>query len=128
MNNEIVFKNNIDAKKVFYDYKKANNFILNDHGEFKKYAYKIVDGVEYPHAIKLLEVFTDGNVILYFNKKTSNTAHTGVTSSGMGMMYTNFDYYLGVSGEDVVTDLRNGNTYSKRFKKIAKNTLAIVQN
>jgi len=120
LNNEIVFKKDIDDDKIFYNYKTAKSVKLTIEGKQEEYAYKIVDGVAHPHAIKLLEVFTKGNVILYFKKKSSNTTHTGVTPTGMGMMYTNFDYYLGVPGQDLVTDLRNGNTYSKRFKTIAK--------
>ena len=136
LNNEIVFKEDIDADKIFYNYKTAKSVDLTIEGEQKKYAYKIVDGVAYPHAIKLLEVFTEGNVILYFKKKTTTDAFAGQNfanemSQGVNnsvsnnvlkdVKYTNFDYYLGVPGQDLVTDLRNGNTYSKRFKTIAKN-------
>ena len=96
--------------------------------------------------IILLELVVVGKVILYQNVMKGNvitgTDHNDpiiskkfglVSRKGSiypnkrgigGLLYSDYEmtlFYISKKGEDFVTNMRFGNIYSKRFKKIAKN-------
>jgi hypothetical protein len=72
------------------------------------------------NTLKAFEVITKGNINLY-SITASNTSYGPNTSGGYGFTGgTNTAFFIGKNTNDFLANVRNGNTYSKRFKKIAK--------
>ena len=122
--NEIVFKKNKKDQKTIYDYRNIAKIILDVNHVKKTYVYKIIDGRQINRILLLnpqdelgkgkLKLFTKTSVGTY---NTGNMNGTGIGFYGTSTKTT---YFLSTNNNDIVTDLRIGNTYSKRFKKIAK--------
>ena len=72
--------------------------------------------------IKLLEVEKFGKVKLY--KYTGTSRVNSFATDGIGgfgsMRYSTTKYYISKNNSIRVRDLRIGNTYSRRFRRIAK--------
>ena len=121
-NNEtILFKKTEDAEKEFYNYTTVKKIILYADDSEQNYEYKIIEDFNGIRNIILLEILKIGKVNLYQNYGDGIVYHGPITPSGFGgSSYSKTKYYLSKSEDDIVTNLKNGNTYSKRFKKIAK--------
>lgn len=129
----ILFKKTEDSKKEIYDYKTVKKLIIHSDESDQEYEYKIVAGVG---SIKLIEILKSGKVNLYqdyasgmlYGPNMTGGYGSNITDGYVSNMtgdfgftsYSKTTYYISVNGSDAVTDLRIGNTYSKRFKEIAK--------
>lgn len=124
INDRILIRRSKDADKEIYDYKTVKRLRVNHGGTTKDYEFKILKGGSRSSgAVKLLHIIKEGGVNLYQEQ------HGGVNYQGMGFSnpagfaattYSSSTYYLSKSDSDLVVNLRVGNTYSRRFKRIAK--------
>ncbi len=115
----ILYRKEKDSEKEIYSYKtekKVKKLTIHFDDSDKNYEYKFTyfDGSK---NYKLLELFKTGKVNLYI-KNISGRTNPAVTGGfGMGMSYSSINYYISKKNSDLVLDLRQGNTYSKRFRK-----------
>jgi hypothetical protein len=119
---QVLFKENVDAKKERYTYRDIKSFKIKIDLEDKKFCFKILDGKYQKNEIMLLQEYTSGRVALYFTEMENSSAVAGnyggipITT---GLTVTYYKYFLGNPDEDIVYNLKNGNIYSKRFYKVA---------
>jgi hypothetical protein len=116
----ILFKKAEGAEKEIYNYKTVKKLVIYSDNSQQEYEYKVVEDSGGLGSIKLIEIIKTGKVTLY-QDYASGVTYGPNMSGGYGFSsYSKTTYYISKSGSDVVTNLRIGNTYSKRFKKIAK--------
>ena len=68
--------------------------------------------------VKLLQIAIEGEVSLYENVYIGVT--NPATTGGFSMNYSSVTYYISRRGSNKAINLRIGTTYSRRFRKIAK--------
>jgi len=113
---EIIFRKSLDAEKTKYNYKTVKSIIVYSSDSTQgRSEYKIIKGSASTN-IKLLGVVSIGKVNLYQESIASRLP----MNSGFGnTTYTTLKYYLSKGDSDETIPLREGNTYSKKFKRIA---------
>ncbi len=116
----ILFKKTEDSEKEVFDYKTVKKLTIYSDESKQEYEYKIVQGSGGVGSIKLIEFLKVGKVNLYQDYASGMTYGPNMTGGYGFTSYSKTTYYISESGSDTVTNLRIGNTYSKRFKKIAK--------
>lgn len=116
----ILFKKSEDAEKEIYNYKTVKKLIIYSDKLKQVYEYKVVQDSGGVGSIKLIEIIKTGKVTLYQDYASGVTYGSNMSGSYGFTSYSKTTYYISKNGSDVVTNLRIGNTYSKRFKKIAK--------
>ncbi len=121
---QILFRKSEDAEKEIYNYKnvKKMTMYIDSDGSEQNYVYKIIEGSGGVGSVKLLEIIITGKINLYQDFSSGMTYVPNMSGSGYGFSnYSKTTYYISKTGSDTVTNLRIGNTYSNRFKKIAEN-------
>ncbi|WP_127844341.1 hypothetical protein [Psychroflexus aestuariivivens] len=121
-NDRILIRRSKNADKEIYDYKTVRRLRVNYGDTTKDYEYKVLKDGRGPGSVKLLHIIQEGNVDLY------QVQHSGMIYPSTGFSNTGFattttsstTYYMSESESDLVVNLRIGNTYSRRFRKIAK--------
>lgn len=120
VNESILFMKTEKAEKEIYDYKTVRRLNIYTDNSEQNYEYKIIDGTGGVSSIILLEIIRTGKVNLY-QDFISGVSYGPNMSGGYGFSnYSKTTYYISQKESNIVTKLRIGNTYSKRFKKIAK--------
>ncbi len=122
MYDRIVFRKNRKDKKTMYDYKTVKRVKVIIGDSEKNYEYKVIKGLTSDN-IKLMESIDIGEVILYA-KQLNGTSSIPMGPSGSGITMHQSStltlYFISRKGEDIVTSLNTGNTYSKKFRNIAE--------
>ncbi|MDH3323469.1 MAG: hypothetical protein OEM04_10795 [Flavobacteriaceae bacterium] len=120
---KILLRKTENSEKEIYDYKtvKKMTMYFDSDGSEENYEYKVIEASGISGDIKLLEIILTGNVNLYRDVTIGTSTYM---SNGFGGGFgvtgsSKTTYYISNTGSDIATDLRMGNTYSKRFKKIA---------
>jgi len=127
LNGYIVRKNNLDIKfkksensKEKSKYKSENIKSLTI--DYQTYIYKRVKNKS--NEIKPLQVYIAGDVVLYrelIKRRNMGRGIAGTNSSiSVDAKESEIHYYLSKKQQSDVTYLRFGNSYSKKFLKIAK--------
>jgi len=120
----ILYRKEKGSEKEIYNYKtekKVKKLTIHFDDSDKSYEYKFTYLDGYKH-YKLLEVYKTGKVNLYIKELNTSTNPSVTGGFGMGMSYSSIKYYISKKNNDTIVDLRQGNVYSKRFrKKIAPN-------
>ena len=117
INEKILFRKNKNAPKETYSYdteRKVKTLIIHNDDADKSYEYKVLHNNGFTQH-KLLEIYKIGKVNLYIeplNASTNPDVHGGIE---MSYSYTN--YYMAKKNTDTIVDLRQGNVYSRRFRK-----------
>ena len=125
MGDKIRYKKNKNSKKKIFSYdtkRKVRKFTVHTEETDRYFEYKIVQRFKRLSYIKLLEVEKFGKVKLYKYTGTyrvNSFATDGIGGFG-GMRYSKTKYYISKNNSIRVRDLRIGNTYSRRFRRIAK--------
>ena len=115
--NEIIFKKKEKDEKIVYDYKTVSKINLEIDGNEKEYIYKIILDRRI-NGIMLLEpygVFGKNKLNLFVDISSGSYNMNGFRGNT-----TKTTYFIGKNNNTGVTHLGIGNTYSKKFKKIAK--------
>ncbi|WP_445713527.1 hypothetical protein [Flavobacterium sp.] len=116
----ILFKKTEDSEKEIYDYTTVKKLIIHSDESDQEYEYKIVEGSGGVGSVKLIEILKTGKINLYQDYASGMSYGPNMTGGYGFTSYSKTTYYISENGSDTVTNLRIGNTYSKRFKKIAK--------
>ena len=113
----ILYRSDKGAKKETYGFKTVRKLTVYEDGHDDYYEYKLVVnfGLE---RFKLLKIAKAGTVSLY-EQVMSGRTNPHVTG-GFSTSYSSVKYYISKIGSNRATDLREGNTYSKRFREIAE--------
>ncbi|MDX6748121.1 hypothetical protein SHK09_15090 [Polaribacter sp. PL03] len=114
---EIIFKKKEKDEKIVYNYKTVSKVILEIDGDEIEYIYKIIIGRRI-NGIMLLEpygVFGKDKLNLFVDISSGSYNMNGFQGNT-----TKTTYFIGENNNTGVTHLGIGNTYSKKFKKIAK--------
>lgn len=125
---EILYRKTEDGDKVIYNYKTVKRLSIYADDSVHIYEYKVINGTGGSGSIKLLESILVGNINLY-QDYSSKIRYYDYSPDYLGGGY-NYSmpsktiYYITKNGNDKTTNLKIGNTYSKRFKKIAKEYFA----
>ena len=117
---QILFKKTKDAEKEFYNYETVKKVTIYTDNAEQTYEYKYVEGFEGFGSIKLLEIIIVGKSNLYQDYSSGMTYGPNMTGGYGFSSHSKTTYYISKNGEDIAINLKIGNTYSKRFKKIAQ--------
>ncbi|WP_299097886.1 hypothetical protein [uncultured Winogradskyella sp.] len=117
LNGNILYRKEKKSEKEIYSYKtekkvKKVTIHYDDYDKSYEYKFTYFDGMKHH---KLLEIYKAGKVNLYIKNTTTNT--NAIATGGFGMTYTTTSYYISKKDNDTIIDLRQGNTYSNRFRK-----------
>ncbi len=115
----ILFRKEKKAEKEIYSHKterKARKLTIHTDNGDMNYEYKVIAGTSGIGSVMLLEIAKKGAINLYI--KTSFTdSNPGMNSGTVNMTYSSVKYFMGKKGDDLVANLGNGSTYSKKFRK-----------
>lgn len=117
----IFYRKDKNAQKEIYTYKtprKVRKLTIHNQDSDKIYEYKIIENSGKSADIKLLEITKTGKINLY--KETYTGMTNPAMAGGMSMPYSTSTYYISKNNEIFGVNLRQGNVYSKRFRRIAK--------
>ncbi|KZS41907.1 hypothetical protein AWE51_00225 [Aquimarina aggregata] len=110
LNNKISFRNTEDGEKVIYDYKTVKNITFLEKETKRTFEYKLAtDGGSSIGEIKLLQVIINDKVNLYLELIMQPNSFGDKAKI----------YYISKKGEDTARRLGIGNTYSRKFKRVA---------
>lgn len=117
MDGSILYSKEQKSEKEIYSYnteKKVKQLTIHYDDSDRSYEYKLIyfDGYNY---YELFELYKIGKVNLYI--KNSNIRANPAVTGGFGMSYSSKLYYISEKNNDTILNLRQGNTYSKRFRK-----------
>jgi hypothetical protein len=114
LDDNILYREKKGAEKKIYNYMTVRKLIVFNEDSRNHYEYKVAGAVGYED-FKLFKIVKTGKITLYeevFNGRTNPG-----TMGGLNMSYSSVNYYISKVGSNRVTNLREGNTYSKRFRK-----------
>ena len=114
---EIIFKKKEKDEKVVYNYKTVSKVNLEIDGDEIEYIYKIIIGRRI-NGIMLLEpygVFGEDKLNLFVDISSGSYNMNGFKGNT-----TKTTYFIGKNNSTGVSHIGIGNTYSKKFKKIAQ--------